>query len=429
MRKDRIIVGIDIGSSKIATLIASIVEDAPPSIIGVSTVESKGIRKSHVVDIEEATQSVVASLEAAERMAGYQVNNAFIAIGGSNVGSINSQGVVAVADPDREITLNDIERAVEAAKAVSLPSSQSVLHILPRYYTVDSQSGVKDPVGMTGVRLEVDTHLVTTGTTSMRNLRKCVEEAGIDVEGLVFNGLASSESVLTETEKELGVILVDIGAGSTDLCIWIEGSLAYSSVIPIGAKYVTNDIAIGLRVSLESAEKIKLFLGNKEEDEDIHKKSDNSKKTEEKIDISILKLPEDLKEISRKGVVEGIIRPRLNEIFTLVGQELKKSSFGTLTPSGIVITGGGAETIGVVDVAKRILSMPARIGKPKEVKGLVDEIMKPSFATAVGLIIYGAKNNPIEQNFSLTNMTQVFRKFPIKGVAGKALNLVKSFLP
>jgi len=424
MAKDKVIVGIDVGSEKIATLIASVSEDEQPRIIGVSTVPSKGIKRSQVVDIEQATKSVLSSLEAAERMAGYQVTSAFISIGGSHIGSVNSQGVVAVANPDKEIIQDDIERAIEAAKALSIPSSQAILHVLPRQFTVDSQEGIKDPVGMTGVRLEVDTHLVTGSTTSIRNLRKCVEEVGIDVEGLVFNGLAASESTLTDTEKELGVVLLDIGAGSTDLCIWIEGSLAYSAVVPVGARHVTNDLAIGLRMSLESAEKIKLFLSEEGNRSEVKPRTKSHK-----IDISKLNLAEGLKELSEKTVVDGIIRPRLNEIFQLVGEELAGSGFGAQTPAGVVITGGGAETVDIVDAAKHVLAMPAREGKPEHVKGLVDEINKPRYSTAVGLIHYGASFQEDEPMFKIGNLNSILRQVPIKGVAGKTINLIKSFLP
>ena len=421
MAKERIIVGIDIGSEKVATLIASINEEGPPSIIGVSTVKSRGIKKSQVVDIDQATKSVVSSLEAAERMAGYQVNNAFISVGGVHISSINSQGVVAIANPQGEITETDVERAIEAAKAVSLPSSQAVLHVLPRQYTLDSQAGIKDPIGMTGIRLEVDTHLVTGGLTSIRNLRKCVEGVGIDVDGLVFNGLASSESVLTDTEKELGVVLIDVGAGATDFCIWVEGSLAYSTVIPVGARHVTNDLAIGLRISLESADRVKLFLS----EEALKKESAKNKN----INIKNLNLPEGVEEIARKTVVEGIIRPRLNEIFELVAKEITQSGFGALTPAGVVLAGGGAETVGILDSAKRTLAMPVRVGRPENVKGLVDEIMKPTFATAVGLVIYGSRMESQENLFSLNSVNQIIKQIPIKGVAGRTIDLVKSFLP
>jgi cell division protein FtsA len=304
-----------------------------------------------------------------------------------------------------------------------------VLHVLPRQFTVDSQAGIKDPVGMTGVRLEVDTHLVTGGTTSIRNLRKCVEEVGIDVDGLVFNGLASSESVLTDTEKELGVVLVDIGAGSTDFCVWIEGSLSYSTVVPVGAGHITNDLAIGLRVSLESAEKIKLYLSNYSKDQEKHEKKPKGKKTEDKIDIKKLNLVEGLREISFKTVIEGIIRPRLNEIFELIGKELAESGFGALTPAGVVLTGGGAETVSILDSAKRVLAMPARSGNPNNVRGLIDEIIQPSYSTSVGLILYGSASEIEEKMFSFDSFGQVFKRFQIKGVAGRTIDLLKSFLP
>lgn len=428
MARERIIAGIEIGTAKTVTIIASIDEENKISIIGVSSVKSKGIRKSQVVDIEEAMEGVVKSLESAERMAAYSLSSAFVSIGGSHISSQNSQGVVAVANPDKEITYQDVERAVEAAKAVSLPSSREIIHVLPRWFTVDSQDGIKDPVGMTGVRLEVDTHLVTGGSTSMKNLSKCVTELNVDVAGLVFQGLASSEAVLTDTEKELGVILVDIGAGTTDICIWIEGALSYSSVIPIGARNISNDLAIGLRVSLESAEKIKLALGKKVKR--VATSNNKTKKEEDEINISDLGLTEGLTKVSRKTLIEGIIKPRLNEIFTMVGLEIKKSGFGGMTPSGLVITGGGAKTVKIVEIAKQNLAMPVRIGEQKEISGLVDEILTPEFAASVGLILYGVHvGDHKSSEFNLSDVSQIVKKIPIRGTVGKLIQVLRSFLP
>lgn len=436
MGKDRIIAGIDIGTSKVATIIAAASEDDILRVVGVATTPSRGIRKSQVVDIEEATQSVVESLEAAERMAGYSVSEAFVSVGGSHISSQNSHGIVAVAQPEKEITINDVDRVVEAAKAVSLPSPREIIHVLPRGFTVDGQDGIKDPVGMTGVRLEVDTHLVTVGTTSKRNLEKCLSEVGVDVLGFVFNGLAASSAVLTETEKELGIVLVDIGAGTCDICVYVEGALSYSSVLPIGAKNITNDIAIGLRVSLESAEKIKLFLSKKTRipalPAEPSEKKETKKLSQDELDLSSLKLTEGLKTTSRRTLLDGIIKPRLNEIFTMIGLELKKSGFVGLTPAGIVLTGGGAETFGIAESAKRNLAMPVRIGLPGEkVTGLIDEILSPSYATSIGLIIYGSKFDLGGEKipFSFKGLTKFTQKFPIKGAAGKLIDLVKSFLP
>src|SRR5258708_8033427 len=382
MSDGKITVGIDIGTSKIVTLVAKIDEENMVYVMGVSEVKSNGIKKGQIVDIEDAVVSINNSLEAAERMAGYSVAHVVVAIGGSHIESLNSKGVVAVAAPEGEIGENDTARVIDAARAISMPSSREILHVLPRNYTVDGQEGIKDPVGMTGVRLEIDTHIISANMTSIRNLQKALSEVGVDVDGMIFSGYASSLAVLSETEKELGVVLVDIGAGTTDISIYVDGSVAYSSVFPIGAKHITNDLAIGLRISLESAEKIKLLLSSGK----ILKKSEESK---DEIDLSSLNLPEDLTKVSEKTLIDGIIKPRLNEIFTFVGLEVKKSGFGGQTPSGLVVTGGGALTVGTTEAAKRMLAMPVRIGKPANIKGIIDEIQDPSFATVVGLAVYG----------------------------------------
>lgn len=428
--KDRVITGIDVGTAKITTIIASLKEEGLVNIIGVATVDSKGLRKGQVVDIEDAIASISPSLEGAERMAGCSVSGAYVSIGGSHINSQNSHGVVAVAEPEKEISAQDIRRVVEAAKAISLPSSRGVLHVLPRGFIVDGQEGIADPVGMTGVRLEVDTHLVTGNTTAIKNLEKCIQELGVTVDGVVFGGLAAAQAVLSDTEKELGVTLVDVGGGTTDIAIYIEGALSYSSVIPIGAKNITNDLAIGLRISLESAEKIKLLLSQKQRIPALPEAETRTKRIEDELDISSLGLAEDLKKVSRKTLVEGIIKPRLNEIFTMVGLEIKKSGFGGKTPSGLVVCGGGAETVGLVEAARKNLAMPVRIGIPGNISGLVDEILTPAFATSVGLVMYGAKMTPHEsQTPFLGRMGRLGGKLPVKGVVGKILDMLKPFLP
>ncbi len=434
MARDHIVSGIDVGTSKITTLIATVPEEGDARVIGVSTVNSRGIRKGQVVNIEEATVAISQSLEAAERMAGTQVGRAFLSVGGAHIASQNSHGVVAVSEPDKEISENDVRRVIEAAKAVSLPSSREILHVLPRGYVVDSQEGVVDPIGMTGVRLEVDTHLVTGGATALRNLRKCVEELGVEVVGMVFGGLASAIATITDTEKELGVVLIDIGGGTTDVAIFVEGALSYSSVIPIGAINITKDLAAGLRVSLESAEKIKLLLGTVPRNPAIPEeniaplKATKGEKNDE-LDVSGLGLPEELRILSRKTLIEGIIKPRLNEIFTMVGLEIKRSGFGGMTPSGVVLTGGGAQTIGAVESARRNLAMPVHIGEPKKITGLVDEIMVPAYATGVGLLLYGATGESGQQGWKFAGFGKIGEKVQIKGLAGKLIDLVKSFMP
>lgn len=431
MARDHVVSGIDVGTSKITTLIATVPEEGDARVIGVSTVASRGLRKGQVVNIEEATAAISQSLEAAERMAGTQVGRAFISVGGAHIASQNSHGVVAVAEPEKEITDNDVRRVIEAAKAVSLPSSREILHVLPRGYVVDSQEGIVDPVGMTGVRLEVDTHLVTGGATALRNLRKCVEELGVEVQGMVFGGLASAMACITDTEKELGVVLIDIGGGTTDVGIFVEGALSYSSVIPIGAINITKDLAAGLRVSLESAEKIKLLLGampRMPATAEEEKKPGKTEKADE-VDVSGLGLPEELRVLSRRTLVEGIIKPRLNEIFTMVGLEIKRSGFGGMTPSGVVITGGGAETVGAVESARRNLAMPVHIGTPHKVTGLIDEIMTPAFATAVGLLVFGSRGEQVETGAPFAGFGKIGSGVQIKGLAGKIIDLVKSFMP
>lgn len=436
MPKDRVIAGIDIGSTKITTLISVLREDEI-HVIGVATTNARGIRKGQIVDIDEAVLAITECLEATERMAGCSIASAFVSVGGTHIECLNSKGVVAVSEPQGEISDEDVRRVTEAARAISLPSTKDILHVLPRGYIVDAQEGVKDPVGMTGVRLEVETHIVTGAATAMRNLAKCVGEVGVDVEGLVFAGVASSEAVLTETEKELGVILVDLGGGVTDVCMFVDGSLAHSAVLPIGAKNVTNDIAIGLRVSLESAEKIKLFLGQKPktavEPEDAMvnigeaTKNHDKKPKEEMVNLAKLGIVEDVREVAKRTLVEGIMKPRLREIFNMIALEIKRSGFGGFTPAGIVLTGGGAETLGAVEICKQELAMPVRLGTPTGVKGLIDEIEHPAYSTAVGLLLYGAKTQGEGIGFALPFKS--FPKIQVRGVFSKGLEWLKGFLP
>jgi len=420
MAKNRIIAALDIGSSKISTLVGQVIIEPVTfetsiNVVGASATESRGIKKGQIVDIEEAVEAIISSVEAAERMAGYNLESAYVSLGGAHIHSQNSHGVVAVSDPNGEITQNDVDRAIEAASAISLPTSREVIHVLPREFVVDGEAGVRDAVGMSGVRLEVDTHIVTAASAAVKNLRKAVNEVGIQIEDLVFSGIASSESVVSPTEKELGCVLVDIGGGTTSITAYADGAISYSGVIPVGAKNVTNDLAIGLRVSLETAEKIKLALS--------YKKGKDDKDSDE-MDLESLGVTE-VKKISKKTLLEGIIRPRLNEIFTMVRLELEREGLANRIPSGAIITGGGAETAGIVDSARRMLSLPVRIGVPGGVGGLIDDIITPSFATSVGLLIYGSKQIP-DQN--LTSFSKKV-KLPSIGIFGKVIDSIKNLLP
>lgn len=432
MSRQRVIVGIDVGTSKIATVVATPSGDSGNiRIIGAATVDSVGIKKSQIVDIEEAIASITQSVEASERMAGLSISDAVISIGGSHIGSQNSRGVVAVAHPDGEIDHDDVRRVIEAARAVSLPASQEILHVLPREYKVDSQEGIKDPVGMSGIRLEAEVHIVTASATAVRNLTKCLTELGITQNSLVYSGLASSESVLTPTEKELGVVLVDLGGGTTSIAIWVDGSLAHSAVLPIGARNITNDLAIGMRLSLDAAEKVKRFLSQKEKKPSLPK-GEKPEEDSDEIDLVKLGIAEEHAKTSKKTLIDGIIRPRLQEVFTMVGMELKESGFGGRTPAGVVLTGGGAKTVAIDTMCRRVLSLPVRIGAPQTLEGLIDDIKDdPSYAVTEGLLLYAVRNNLVmnRASGSRPSLRKFTDRFPVKGVVNKTVEFLKQFLP
>jgi cell division protein FtsA len=436
MQRGPIITTIDVGTDKCVTLIASIAPETKDiQVLGVSAVPTKGMRKSQIVDLEDVLSSMTESLDAAERMAGCEAHSAMVSISGSHILSQNSKGVVAVAAPTQEITPDDVSRVLEAARAISLPSAREIIHVVPRDFAVDSQTGIKDPVGMTGVRLEAEAHIITGQSTSMKNLAKIIQDLGLELDGFVFSGLASAEVTLTETEKELGVVLVDIGAGSTSVCAYVEGSLTYSGVLPIGARHITQDIALGCRLSLDSAEKIKLALSHDsifamkpnpgESKEDFKRRQ----KQEDQIDLQKWGITETQEDLSKRTIVEGIMVPRMKEMFTLIGKELQKNNLTNLAPAGLVLAGGGAETIGIVEVAKRTLNLPARVGKPTELKGLIDDIQKPSYATSIGLLVYAARKGVAKAPTSNLNVGDMFKNIPVGKLVTKIVQLVKSIIP
>src|SRR3989338_4316895 len=402
--------GIDVGSSKMSCIIARVSEEEPtPRVMGFSSVPSRGVKRGQIVDINQVSSSLEQAIEQAERMAGAKVTSAFASVGGPHIESINSQGVVAVSHPDVEISDDDVSRVIDAAKAISLSSTREVIEVSPREYIVDGRSGIKNPLGMSGVRLEVNTHIITASMTNLKNLERCLSDLGIQVQGYVFSGLASALSVLSDTDKEFGVVLVDFGGGKIDISIFVEGSLSYSSSIPIGARHITNDIAVGLRISLESAERIKILLT----DEKFIKKHMNAKKDD--LDISHLRLPEGLQSISYKTIMDGIMKPRIEEIFEKVLNEIDESGLINQVPSGLVITGGGSLTQGVDELARRVIGLPARVGYPQFVTGLIDEVVYPQYSAVVGLLLYAKDTTRDHQKMNLKDFDKIFRNISMKG--------------
>jgi cell division protein FtsA len=436
MTRNRIITAIDVGTDKCVTLIASIEEpDNVLRVMGVSAVHSRGMKRSQIIDLEKVLETITESLDGAERMAGVEVKNAFIAISGTHIASQNSKGVVAVASPNKEISSDDVERVIEAARAISLSSEREIIHVIPKDFKVDSQEGIKDPVGMTGVRLESEAHIITGLSTALKNMEKCILDLGVQVDGFIFSGLASASVVISETEKELGVAVVDIGAGSTSVCVYVDGSLEYSASLPVGARHITQDIALGCKVSLDTAEKIKIALSKEafrplspiagESKQDFNKRKEKA----DKLRVTDFESSLDSSEsFSKKDIVEHIMMPRMQEIFALVGERLKAENLFPLIPAGLVIVGGGAQTTKIAEIAKRELNLSARIGKPLELSGLTNDIIKPEYATSIGLLHLGKleKGAGTTQGFEIGS---IFKGISFGSLPKKIINLFKSLLP
>jgi len=416
MQHSKIISGIDIGTSKVTTIIGQYSDTEDKfNIIAVSSIPASGFRKGQIVNIEQASNTIVQSIESAERMAGFQINSASICLSAPHIESINSHGVVAISNPNSEINQEDIDRVIEAAKAVSITQGKEIIHIIPIRYTVDGQEGVVDPIGMNGIRLEVEAHLIIASTPALKNIKKCLEEIGIKIDQLVYSGLAAAKSTLTETEKELGVALIDIGGSVTSLTIFNEGAPVHSSVIPIGATNVTNDLAIGLRFSLEDAEKIKLRLS----------KISESKKFEDEIDLSNFGIEsEDRKKLSLQTAINGIVKPRLEEIFQLLYSKIDESGFLASIPAGVVLTGGGAQTVAIKEICEKIIPLPLRVATPPKIGGIIDDIINPSYSSSIGLLML--INNNSKNSTSPTKKTS---HLSLKGKFGKIKKFIESLMP
>jgi cell division protein FtsA len=412
MAKVRVIASLDIGSSKIRTVVGTLDEGSQvPNIIGVGIAPSTGMRKGAIIDVEETINSIASSLEDAERMAGEPINHVFLGIGGNNIESINSKGVIAVSHAGNEITEDDVDRVLEAAQAVSIPSNRRILRIIPKSFTVDEQKGIKYPVGMTGIRLEVEAHIITGLVPAVKNIEKCVLQAGVDIDDIIPSCLASAEAVLSKRQKELGVVVIDIGSGGTSVSVFEEGTTLHTAVIPVGGENVTNDIAIGLRTSIDTAEKIKMEYGTCSP-ADVNER--------EIIDLSLISKI-DTQKVAKRHMAE-IIEARYHEIFLLVRDELAKINRDGMLPAGAILTGASVKIPGILDLARETLNLPVQIGFPQNFDGVVDKIDDPAYATAIGLILWGSRLENRSYGFSLKGIN-------LKKSLGGAKDWFKSLFP
>ncbi len=373
------IVGLDIGTSKVVAIVGEISPEGGIEIIGIGSHPSRGMKKGVVVNIESTVHSIQRAIEEAELMAGCQIHSVNAGIAGSHIRSLNSHGIVAIRD--KEVTQGDVERVIDAARAVAIPADQKILHILPQEFIIDNQEGIREPVGMSGVRLEAKVHLVTGAVSAAQNIIKCVRRCGLEVDDIILEQLASSHSVLTEDEKELGVCLVDIGGGTTDIAVFTEGSIRHTAVIPIAGDQVTNDIAVALRTPTQYAEEIKIKyacalaqLASSDETIEVPGVGDRSSRR-----------------LARHTLAE-VVEPRYEELLSLVQAELRRSGFEDLVAAGIVMTGGSSKMEGLIDLAEEVFHMPVRLGTPQSVGGLVDVVRNPIYATGVGLLVFGNQN-------------------------------------
>ena len=371
-----LIVGLDIGTSKVVTIVGAVSPEDTVEVIGLGTTTSRGLKRGVVVDIESTVESIRRAVEEAELMAGCEINQVYAGIAGGHVRSLNSHGIVAITD--KEVTSSDVERVIDAARAVAIPADQKVLHVLPQEFLIDSEVGIREPIGMSGVRLEARVHLVTGAESAAQNIVKCIKRCGLDVQDLVLEQLASSYSVLTEDEKDLGICLLDIGGGTSDIAVFCGGAIQHTAVIPIAGAQATNDIAVSLRTPTQRAEEIKIKyacalsqLANPDETIEVPSVGDRPPR-----------------QLARQTLAE-VVESRYEELFTLVHDELRRSGYEEMIAAGIVLTGGSAKMEGAVELAEEIFHVPVRLGIPQYVEGLVDVVRNPIHATGVGLLLYG----------------------------------------
>jgi len=374
-----VVVGLDVGTSKVVALVGELAADGSVEVIGLGSQPSRGLKKGVVVNIESTVQSIQRAVEEAELMAGCEINAVYAGIAGSHVRSLNSHGVVAIRD--REVVQSDVDHVIEAAKAVAIPADQRILHVLPQEFIIDGQEGIRDPIGMSGVRLEAKVHIVTGADSAAQNIIKCVQRCGLTVEDIVLEQLASSFAVLTDDEKELGVCIVDVGGGTTDIAVFSGGAIRHTAVIPIAGDQVTNDIAVSMRTPTQYAEDIKIRyacalsqLANPDESIEVPSVGDRP-----------------ARRLARQTLAE-VVEPRYEELFNLIREELRRSGFEEIIAAGIVLTGGSARMEGAIDLAEEIFHVPVRLGIPQQGRGLTDAVRNPIYSTAVGLLLYACAN-------------------------------------
>jgi cell division protein FtsA len=443
--REKTIVGIDVGTSKISAIIGQITRDNHIEIVGYGVSPCKGLARGVVVNIEETAQSIASAVDKAERLAGFKIGSAYISVTGSHISSVNSRGVVAVSRANREISHEDVARVIDSARAVSIPPQREVLHVIPRTFVIDGTDGVSDPLGMNGYRLEVETHIVTGAKSSLNNLFKAVQKVGIEVDELVLEPLAASEAVLGEAEKRLGVVLVDIGSGTTDIAIFIDGTIWHTAVLPVGGSHISNDIAIVMRTPVDTAERLKIKYGDASVVGSIKgyygsyyghdnwrlRKMDEAsvedERPDETIEVEAFEIGS-TQQISRKMLNE-VINARARQIFEMVQAEIKKSGYDAMIPAGLVLTGGTAGLTGITDAAAHVLRMPVRIGVPRGLGGLSgDSLNNPSYSAGVGLVLWGLRK------MSVDDFQQELRRSSVGGGSGGGVmrkfgGWLKEFLP
>ena len=408
--EEEIIVGIDIGTTKVCTLIARVEEDDSFRILGVGIEPCAGMRKGMIIDLQKTTNAIAKSIEKAQRSSGYEITSALVSIAGSHVSSINSRGTVGVTNG--VVSQVDINRALEAAQVVAIPHDREVLHVIQRGFTIDGQDGINEPLDMHGYRLEAETHIITASAASVENIRKCVETLGIKVKAFVLNPLASGEAVLTDAERQLGVMVCDIGGGTTDLAVYINNNVWYTTVVPMGGDLVTSDIAYGLRLSLQDAEKVKSAYGRAIESS-----------ASEHDTFSIRAFGEEEATEFRYTDLAYIIEARTEEIFQFVLQELKRSGYDGLLPAGVVLTGGSSLLPEIRDLASNVLGLPVRVAQPDDLNGLVDQLYSPAYSTSVGLLKWAGI---LTRTVKRSNRTH---RLPPIGLLERVKEFIKRFLP